>query len=59
LIVPIYKKENSDMCENERGTALGNAAYKIFCRYNFGKILNHILKKILGTIRTDSEMEEL
>jgi hypothetical protein len=29
IIVTIYKKGHRDSCENYRGTALGNAAYKI------------------------------
>jgi hypothetical protein len=29
IIDPIYKKEHRDSCKNYRGTALGNAAYKI------------------------------
>ena len=29
IIVPIHKRGDRDRCENYRGTALGNAAYKI------------------------------
>jgi hypothetical protein len=44
VIVPIYKKGDRDGCENYRGIALGNAAYKILANIILGK-LSHILKK--------------
>jgi len=44
LIVPIYKKGDRDMCENERGIALGNAAYKILVNIVLEKIKSYIEK---------------
>jgi hypothetical protein len=38
IIFPLYKKGDRDGCENQRGIALGNAAYKI--------LVNTILEKI-------------
>jgi len=46
------------MCENYRGTALGNAAYKILSNIILGKIKPYI-EKVVGTIRMDLEMEDL
>jgi hypothetical protein len=46
LIVPIYKKGNRDMCENERGIALGNEAYKILLNIILEKIKTYIEKNI-------------
>jgi hypothetical protein len=56
IIVPIHKRGDGDRCENYSGIALGNAAYKIFSNW---EKLNHILKKLWGTIRMDLEMEDL
>jgi len=57
IIVPIHKRGDRDRRENYREIALGNAAYKILS--NILEKLNHILKKLWGTIRMDSEMEDL
>jgi len=56
IIVPVLKREDRDWCTNYRGIALGNAAYKILSNIILGKI-NHILKKLWGTIRMDLEIE--
>jgi len=53
IIVPIHKRGDRDRCEHYRGIAVGNAAYKILLK------LNHMLKKLCGTIRMDLEMEDL
>ena len=58
IIVPIYKKGDRERCENYRGIALGNTAYKILANTILGKIKPYI-KKLLVTIRMDSEMEDL
>jgi hypothetical protein len=47
------------MCENERGITLGNANYKILANIILEKKIKPYIKKLLGTIRTVSEMEEL
>jgi len=58
IIVPVHKRGYRDRCENCRGIALGNAAYK-FCQIYYWEKLNNILKKLWGSIRMDSEMEDL
>ena len=58
IIVPIHKRGDRDRCENYRGIAMGNAAYKILSNIILGKV-NHILKKLWGSIRMDLEMEDL
>ena len=47
IIVPIHKRGERDRCENYRGIALGNAAYKIFSSIILGKIKPYI-KKVMG-----------
>ena len=47
IIVPIYKKGDRDWCENYRGIAMGNAAYKIVASIILGKIKPYI-EKITG-----------
>jgi len=42
IIVPIHKRGDRVRCENYRGIAMGNAAYKIMSKY--WEKLNHILK---------------
>jgi hypothetical protein len=59
IIVPMHKRGDRDKCENYRGIALGNAAYKILSNIMFGKIKPYIEKKLWETIRMDSEMEDL
>ena len=44
IIVPIYKKGDRDRCENYRGKALGDAAYKILANVILGKIKSYIEK---------------
>jgi hypothetical protein len=51
VIVSTHKRGDGDKCENYRGTALGNAAYKT--------LSNIILKKLRETIRMDLGMEDL
>ena len=58
IIVPIYKEGDRDKHENYRGITLGNAAYKVLVNIILEK-LNHILKKLPGTIRMHSDMENL
>ena len=58
ITVPIHKRGDRVRCKNYRGIALGNAAYKILASIIVEK-LNHISKKLLGTIRMVSEMEDL
>jgi hypothetical protein len=47
LIVLIYKKGDKDRCENYRGTAIGNAAYKILTNVILEKIKPYF-EKITG-----------
>jgi len=47
IIVPIHKRGDRDRCENYRGIALGNAAYKILSNIILGKIKPYI-KKVMG-----------
>jgi len=47
IIVPIHKRGDRDRCENYRGIALGNAAYKILSNIIMGKIKPHI-EKVMG-----------
>ena len=44
LIVPIYKKGDRDIYENERGIALGNAPYKILVNIVLEQIKSYIEK---------------
>ena len=46
-IVPTYKTGDRERCENYRGIALGNAAYKILVNIILGKIKPYI-EKITG-----------
>ena len=57
IIFPIYKKGDRDRCENYRGIALGNAAYKILANIILEKIKPHIEK--ITRDRMDSEMDDL
>jgi len=47
IIFPINKRGERDSCENYRGIALGNAAYKILSNIILGKIKPYI-ENILG-----------
>ena len=47
IIVPIHKRGDRDRCENYRGIALGNAAYKILSNITLGKIKPYI-EKVMG-----------
>jgi len=47
IIVPIHKRGYRERCENYRGIALGNAAYKILSNIILGKI-KPIIEKIMG-----------
>ena len=42
IIVPIHKRGDRDKCENYRGIALGNAAYKILSNIILEKIKPYI-----------------
>ena len=58
IIVHIHKSGDRDKCENCRGIALGNAAYKSLSNIILGKIKPYI-EKLWGTIRMDLETEDL
>ena len=58
IIVPIHITGDRDSCENYRGIALGNAAYKILSNIKLGKIKPYI-ENVMGAIRMDLEMEDL
>ena len=58
IIVRIHKRGDRDKCENYRGVALGNAAYKILSNIMLGKIKPYT-EKVMGNIRMDLEMEDL
>jgi hypothetical protein len=47
IIVPIHKRGDRDRCENYRGIALENAAYKILANILLGKIKPYI-DKVMG-----------
>jgi hypothetical protein len=47
IIVPIHKRGDRDRCENYRGIALGNAAYKILSNIILGKNKPYI-EKVMG-----------
>jgi len=48
IIVPIYKRGDRERCENYRGIALGNEAYKILSNIILGKIKPCIEKNYGG-----------
>jgi len=58
IIVPIHKRGDRDRCENYRGIAMGNAAYKILPNIILGKI-NPYIENLWGTLTMDLEMEDL
>ena len=58
IIVPLHKRGDRDRCENYRGTALRNAAYKILSNIILGKITPYT-ETLGGTIRMDLGMEDL
>ena len=47
VIVPIHKRGDRDRCENYRGIAVGNAAYKILSNIILGKIKPYV-EKVVG-----------
>jgi len=49
IIVPIHKRGDRDRCENYRGIALGNAAYKTSSNIIWGKI-KPCMEKIMGVL---------
>ena len=48
VIVPIYRKGGRDRCENYRGIAIGNAAYKILANIILEKIKPYFEKNTEG-----------
>jgi len=52
IIVPIHKRGDRDRCENYRGIALGNAAYKILSNIILGKIRPYI-EKVMGDYQNE------
>ena len=58
IIVRLHKRGDRDRCENYRGTALRNAAYKILSNIILGKITPYT-ETLGGTIRMDLGMEDL
>jgi len=48
IIVPMHKRGDRDRCENYRGIALGNAAYKILLNVILGKMKPYIGKVMWG-----------
>ena len=47
ITVPVHKRGDRERCENYRGIALGNAAYKILLNIVMGKIKPYI-DKVMG-----------
>jgi hypothetical protein len=47
IIVPIHKRGDRERCENYRGTALGNAAYRILSNIILEKITPYV-EKFMG-----------
>ena len=47
ITVPMRKRGDRDWCQNYRGKALGNAAYKILLNIILGKIKPYI-EKVMG-----------
>jgi len=47
IIVPINKRGDRDRCENYKGIAMGNAAYKILLNIILGKIKPYV-EKVMG-----------
>ena len=50
-IVPIHKRGGRDRCENYRGIALGNAAYRMLSNIILGKIKPYMyIEKVVGDL---------